>query len=154
MSTIVLRVDIKEDFAWDRLMCISIFHITQHRSTLATWTLIIILTIAPIQWAFWALLHGRPWNLAMGFLWMQVLGAIVALGSLCDLLHPIHFHRCNAKNLSIVSSHGIWKEFGIRDFVIVGYNWTAWWMQLWVLKVSYGLFFHVLRKFCVGFLER
>ncbi len=31
---------------------LSIFHITQHHSTLATWTLIIILTIAPIQWAF------------------------------------------------------------------------------------------------------
>jgi len=110
------------NFAWDRLMCISIFHITQHHSTLATWTLIIILTIAPMQWAFRALLHGRPWNQATPFLWMQVLGVVVALGSPWDLLNTIHLHTPNAKNSSIVSSHGIWKEFVIE---ILGYNWKG-----------------------------
>jgi hypothetical protein len=106
---------------------LSIFHITQHHSTLATWTLIIILTIAPIQWAFWALLHGRPWKksghgISMNASSRRRSGARVTIW---DLLNPIHFHTPNAKNSRIVSSHGIWKEFGIQDFVILGYNWTG-----------------------------
>jgi hypothetical protein len=103
-------------------MCISIFHIPQHHSTLATWTLINHCTNSVdlpsiIAWKALKSGHGIPMNASS----RRHSGARVTM----DLLHPIYFHMRNAKNLRIVSSHGIWKEFGIQDFVILGYNWTA-----------------------------
>ncbi len=145
------------NFAWDRLMCIDIFHITQHHSTFGNLEpnyYINHCTNAvglPSIIAWKALKSG-----ATAFLWMQVLGAIVTLAPLRHLgpivtqftfihlmpkIRALCPHMESGRNL----------EFGNLWFwdriAQPGCSSGFWRFLMGCFSVSWG-------NFCVGFLQR